>query len=161
MSSAPETEAVMFCQTCGASIYREHLNRGIAGHWAGHLLCAHCLAEQRDGKHTQDLEPLSKADEVDTSTPAAGRSSTNLGMVGFTDLDTYVFKRPMSPPDQGATRVRIFHCKLSDGPLTQLNRQINAWLDAHPDVQIKHATTNIGTWEGRHSEQHIIITLYY
>jgi hypothetical protein len=26
---------------------------------------------------------------------------------------------------------------------------------------VKFANTTIGTWEGKHSEQHIILTLYY
>jgi hypothetical protein len=57
--------------------------------------------------------------------------------------------------------MRIFHCKLSEGPLLQLNRQVNEWLDMHADIEVKFSTTSIGTWEGRHSEQHFIITLYY
>ena len=160
MSTLPGPDAVMSCNACGASIYREHIDRGLAGRWAGQLLCTHCLAEKRGG--AADLEHLSQADEVDGT--ATGRSSSQTGQTGLanlSDLDTIHYKRPLLPAGHGASRVRVFHCKLSEGPLMQLNKQMNEWIDMHPDVEVKIANTTIGTWEGRHSEQHIIMSLYY
>jgi hypothetical protein len=159
MSTGPSSDGVMSCQGCGASIYREHLDRGLAGRWAGNLLCPHCLSEKRGGGAGADLEHLSRADETEGG-PQAGRSSSHTGLsVG--DLDSLNYKRPLNPAGPNATRVRIFHCKLTEGPVVNLNQQVNDWLDSHPDIQIKFANTTIGTWEGKHAEQHIILTLYY
>lgn len=157
MSSTTGSDAVMSCGSCGASIYREHIDRGLAGRWAGQVLCPHCLAEKR-GPMPGEVE--AKSDQADASAHP-GRSSTYAGFAGLTDLDSLPYQRPLLPAGHGASRMRIYHCKLSEGPLMQLNRQINEWLDAHPDIEVKFATSTIGTWEGRHAEQHIILTLYY
>ncbi|MBI4580166.1 MAG: hypothetical protein HY718_10720 [Planctomycetes bacterium] len=159
MSAITGTNGVMTCDTCGASIYREHIDRGLAGRWAGHLLCPHCLAEKR-GPVASDAEHVSGADEAEGG-PHPGRSSTYTGLAGLSALDAYHYKRPLLPAGHGATRLRIFHCKLSEGPVLNLNQQINEWLDMHPDVEVKFAQTTIGTWEGKHMEQHIILALYY
>lgn len=160
MSSTIGPDTVMECNGCGASIYREHLDRGLAGRWAGQLLCPHCLAEKR--RPAAEGENIAKADETDAGSGSpAGKSSSYAGFAGLTDLDAFPHQRPILPAGHGATRLRIFHCKLSEGPLVQLNRQVNEWLDMHADIEVKFATTTLGTWEGRHSEQHFILTLYY
>jgi hypothetical protein len=158
-STTTGSDAVMSCHICGASIYREHIDRGLAGRWAGQVLCPHCLAEKR-GPAAGEPDHAAKTDENDAGTHP-GRSSTYAGFAGLTDLDSMPYQRPLQPGPHGASRMRIYHCKLSEGPLMQLNRQVNEWLDAHPDIEVKFATSTIGTWEGRHAEQHIILTLYY
>lgn len=161
MNPSAGVDNYMNCDQCGATIYREHMDRGLAGRWSGQLLCPHCLGERRG---PADLEHLSRADEADPHpTPSAGKSAT--GFTGFgavgSDPELCPFQRPLRNTGQGASRLRIFHCKLSEGPVLNLNQQINEWLDAHPDVEVKFASTTIGTWEGKHSEQHLILTLYY
>ncbi len=158
MTTQTDVYDVMFCDSCGASVYREHIDRGLAGRWAGQLLCPHCLTEKRGGG--QDLEHISKADDPEGGS-GPGRSTTHTGMAALGDLDTVQYRRTLLPAGHGASRVRIFHCKLSDGPMAQMNKQVNEWLDQHADFEVKFATTTIGTWEGRHSEQHLILTLYY
>jgi hypothetical protein len=159
MSTTPGLDTVLACGICGASVYREHIDRGLAGRWAGQLLCTHCLAEKR-GPVTPEV-PHVTADEEHDNGSHPSRSSTFAGFAGLNDLDAFAYQRPVLPAGRGASRMRIYHCKLSDGPIAQLNRQVNEWLDVHPDYEVKFATTTIGTWEGRHSEQHFILTLYY
>ena len=45
MSSSADTKPQFECADCGAVIYQEHINRHLAGRWAGRLLCPHCLTE--------------------------------------------------------------------------------------------------------------------
>lgn len=162
MSTTSGSDAVMSCSGCGASIYREHIDRGLAGRWAGQLLCPHCLAEKtKPAGAAAEPDHLARADEAADAGSHPSRSSTYAGFAGLSDLDSINYQRPLLPAGHGASRMRVYHCKLSEGPLMQLNRQVNEWLDMHPDIEVKFANTTIGTWEGRHSEQHIILTLYY
>ena len=38
-------EVTSVCEECGASVYKEHLDSGIARYEGGKLLCTHCVAE--------------------------------------------------------------------------------------------------------------------
>jgi len=197
MGAAP-VEPVRSCGGCGASIYQEHLDRGIAAYRAGKLLCRHCIA---------DLErPAANPEEVAVTAaePAAGKSGAGLATAGAgvaaevalesLPLDApheapaqrvsavtvgpavaaaaaaakaqraaqeRQYRRPLNPAGRGATRVRTFHSKLADGPMGHLDDIINSWLDEHPEVEIKFATTTVGVWEGKHAEPHYIVTVYY
>ncbi len=71
------------------------------------------------------------------------------------------FKRHLQHNDSGAIRCRIFHAKLNDGALQFVQDQINDWIDQNPEVDIKHLNTNVGVVEGKSSEPHLIITLFY
>ena len=67
MSTSPETEQVFVCAGCGASVYPEHLDRHLAGRWAGHLYCPCCLAEKK---------------KVDAGLPLAGEPATAVPLEG-------------------------------------------------------------------------------
>ena len=54
--------------------------------------------------------------------------------------------RTPNTPGTGAIHVRSFRSKLSDDALSYLDQQINAWLDAHPQYEVKLVTTAIGEW---------------
>jgi hypothetical protein len=60
-----------------------------------------------------------------------------------------------------ATRCRTFHCKLSEASVAYMNNQINEWTDSDPEIEIKFATCSIGIFEGKHAEQHLIMTVFY
>ena len=71
------------------------------------------------------------------------------------------FKREMNTNGSGATRVRTFHAKLSDGAFSFLDVQINEWIDENPGVEVKFCSTTIGTVEGKRPEPNIIINVWY
>ncbi len=71
------------------------------------------------------------------------------------------FKRHLQHNECGAIRCRIFHAKLNDGALQYVQNQINDWIDQNPEVDVKHLNTNVGVVEGKSSEPHLIITLFY
>lgn len=56
------------------------------------------------------------------------------------------WSRTPNTPGTGAIHVRSFRSKLSDDALTYLDQQINEWLDAHPQYEVKLVTTAIGEW---------------
>ena len=151
MSSPADTEAVMTCGECGASILQTHLQRGLAGMWAGRMLCPPCLREHKQA------DPTTAAIEAEL-----GGSRVMPGMKGEAVHDPPSYKRSMNTTGEGATRIRTFHSKLSENAITHLDQQVNAWLDSRPGVEVKFATTAVGSYEsGQHAEPMLILTLFY
>ncbi len=159
------------CQGCGATIYSEHLDTGIAGYHGGKLMCPHCLEEAASaadrtasGADTDDLEVISLADEDPAASSKGGGaqikafgSESHIGAT-FDDLNV---ERPLNPDASAATRCRTFHAKLNDGAVAFMNRQVNEWVDSDPNITIKFATSTIGVYEGKKADPHLILTVFY
>jgi hypothetical protein len=161
------------CQECGASIYTEHLDTGIAGYHTGKLLCPHCLEEAEaaadlssggTGSGDDDLEFISLVDEEPA--PRREKSATQIRSFGGesqvgANYDDAGLDRPPDPASPTATRCRTFHAKLNEGAVSFMNRQVNEWTDANPEVTIKFATSTIGVFEGKKADPHLILTVFY
>lgn len=166
-----EDEALRTCEECGATVYPEHLERGMAEQYEGRLLCVHCLKDKRaasaEPKPPDDI-PVAMVDEgadllggelmYDTK-PTAIKSFSAEQAVGQVGQREY--RRPLLRGIPTATRCKTFHCKLADGPIAFLNEQINEWADGDDNIEIKFATTTIGVIEGKHADPHLIITVFY
>jgi hypothetical protein len=71
------------------------------------------------------------------------------------------WKRTTNSTGQGATHVRCFHCKLGDDGLAYLDQQVNDWLDAHPQYEVKFSTMSVGEWTGKlGKEVHLIVQVW-
>ena len=164
-------EHVRECEACGASIYREHLDTGIAGYWENQLLCAHCLQGKEKasgafdgGGGGEDLETIALVDDEPekeqqpSATQVRGMSETQLGVGTF---DVSGLNRAPEPDNPCATRCRTFHAKLNDGAIAYMNREINEWVDGSENIRIKFVTSIIGVYEGKRADPHLIITLFY
>ncbi|MHC4444521.1 MAG: hypothetical protein ACYTF1_01980 [Planctomycetota bacterium] len=168
MNSPSETEPTMSCSSCAAIIYQEHVNRGLAGRWAGELLCHHCLTEKKKADPTvptaDDQVDLALADQSETphrESKSSTHGLTGSSITGAIGPDTQSFSRPLNPTGRGATRIRTFYAKFSEPAIRHMEQQINAWLDKNPDIEIKFANTTVGISEERHSETCLIMTLFY
>ena len=165
MGSPVQVENVLSCSTCGASVYPEHLQRGLAARVSGQLHCPCCLAEKKKTEPSGDAEiPLQLVDEAEVSDRSHGTSlhgTHGLSLADSVARGSRQFRRPLNHSDDGATRVRIFHAKLSDGAIRNMEQLVNEWLDSDPEITIKFATTTVGTWEGKHIEPNLIVTIYY
>jgi hypothetical protein len=60
----------------------------------------------------------------------------------------------------GAIHVKSFHCKLTGDSLSFLDEQINEWLDAHPEYEVKLVTTSVGEWTGKLKEPNLIVNVW-
>jgi hypothetical protein len=160
MGSEPGTFKT--CGECGATIYPEHLETHRADLWEGRLLCPHCLHEKKPPEPAP--EPLVALADDDKPRVVGGRSSQihgfNVGGIGAVQAAEAPFRRPLLA-NTHATRCRTFHCKLTDASIMHLNSQINEWVDAHDDVEIKFAVSTVGIVEGKSSDQHLIVTIFY
>lgn len=165
-------EVTSTCEQCGASVYKQHVESGIARYEHGKLLCSHCIAEF---EHEHDKDEVVEAyeriefddDDDRPDAPAAdlsssrihGASATTLGVAGA--WDDAKFKRPLSQDLAGATRCRTFHCKLSEAAVEFMNNQINEWLDHNDKIVVKFSNSTIGAFEGKHTEPNLIVTVFY
>src|SRR5688572_29103146 len=71
------------------------------------------------------------------------------------------FARKTDVSGHGALRVRSFHGRLSDEGLIYMDSKINEWLDQHPEIEIKQATTCVGEYEGKIREPALIVNIWY
>lgn len=60
----------------------------------------------------------------------------------------------------GAIHVKSFHAKLTGESLEFLDRQINEWLDAHPQYEVKFVSTSVGEWTGKMKEPNLIVQVW-
>lgn len=172
---AEEPEHLQSCDACGATVYPEHIDSNRAGRVEGKLLCIHCMAEKRAS--ADDVVDAEVVDDsislVDEDDEGAGGRRTQIrsfggGPGGMSDSiagemasHERDFQRPLLKGQPSATRCRTFHSKLNDASMVYMNDQINAWVDAHEDIEIKFATSTIGVVEGKHADPHLIVTVFY
>lgn len=175
------------CEGCGDDITPEAIMQRQAGLIQGKLLCPNCVELKRRvamqaratttqpagassaspttaapaGKNDDDqLISLVTDDEIPSSKSQMIRSFATGSTLGGAHHEGSL-KRPISGPQDAATRVRTFHCKLTDAGLANLDDIINEWLDSHTEVYIKSVTSSIGTFESKKKEPHLFICLFY
>lgn len=167
------------CDSCGASVYPEHLESGKAAVIDGKLRCPHCLAEYKKTHHMDEtrfvgqttMRAPGEGEQLETLAMVDGEASESTGHIraihadtlaeGAAQIDDAMYQRPLNPEGSGATRCRTFHAKLNDGAVAFMNNQINEWTDQHREVSIKYATSTIGVWEGKKADTHLIVTVFY
>lgn len=165
-------EQTVSCQQCGASIYREHLDSGIARYEGGKLLCSFCVNEYESSHDNAGSDMLKLDDEpiaFDSGGDEREMSSTNIRAFGAAEsgvsstikFDDSKFNRSLQPDAGNATRCRVFHSKLNEGAIAFMSDQVNAWIDSRPDITIKFAQTTIGVFEGKQKDQNLIVTIFY
>src|SRR5258706_5011006 len=71
------------------------------------------------------------------------------------------YKRVPHITGYGACRVRSFLGKISGPGMEYMDNNINLWLDAHPDVEVKFVTTTIGPTDGKSNDTSIVMNLWY
>jgi len=165
MSTSPDTDPVMNCAECGASVYKEHVDRGLAAYWGGQLLCPHCVAEKKKtgavGDDAISLAMVEESEVADRSDTGSVHGHSGFSVAAAMQADNYEYKRSLNQSGQGATRIRVFHSKMSEAAIRHLEQTVNQWLDSNTDIEIKYATTTVGTWEAKHAEPNMILTIFY
>lgn len=70
------------------------------------------------------------------------------------------WKRGVNTTGTGATRMKTFHAKLRVDALEFLDEQVNAWLDEHPEYEVKLVTTTIGVLTGKMKEEALFMNVW-
>jgi len=176
---AEEVEQFASCADCGATIYPEHLEKRVAEHWEGKLLCPFCLREKRVGSALGMTPPGGPAAAVAQAATLVELEAGEVGgaSIGYEKKPTAIravgggtpvghvtegkHRRELLKGSANATRCKTFHCKLADGPIAYMCEQINEWVDSDENIEIKFATSTIGVVEGKHVDPHLIVTVFY
>ena len=110
-------------------------------------------------KPKDDFTPVALADEA----PSAHAPVQHHKIMAFgpqNELKEKEYKRPTTITGRGAVRVRTFHGHMSDDGLRRLDEKINDFLEAHPQFEVKFATTTVGVWDGKTKEPALLINLW-
>ncbi|MGH7242151.1 MAG: hypothetical protein ACREJD_01890 [Phycisphaerales bacterium] len=110
-------------------------------------------AASLSGGSSPNVMPLKDGPEVKPKITAFEQK----GGIGRTE-DSW--QRKSNKTGVGATHVKTFHAKLTGESLEFLDKQINDWMDAHPDHEVKFSTSTVGEWTGKLREPNVIIQVW-
>lgn len=96
----------------------------------------------------------------DDAAAAEGKIKT-IGVSAGNSVRKENYARTPATPGTGACRIRSFHGRLSTQGLEYMDNQVNEWLDAHPEVEVKFVTSTVGVFEGKMREPALILNLWY
>lgn len=71
------------------------------------------------------------------------------------------WQRQSTLSGSGACRMRVFHARLSENAMEYMEDQVNDWLEANPNIEIKFSNSCVGLVEGKKTESHLIVTVWY
>ncbi|MDX9912799.1 MAG: hypothetical protein RBS39_13305 [Phycisphaerales bacterium] len=91
--------------------------------------------------------------------PGSKIRSFDQGLLGKRHEDEW--SRTPNTTGTGAIHCKSFHCKLNEEGLLHLDAQINEWLDAHPQYEVKLVHSSIGEWQTKTSrEPNLIVQVW-
>jgi hypothetical protein len=70
------------------------------------------------------------------------------------------WSRTPNATGQGAVHVRSFVAKLRMDAIENLDRQVNEWLEQHPQYEVKFVTASIGELSGKITEPAMFLTVW-
>lgn len=166
---------VKVCARCGGSISNQSIIEGKAKFHEGKLICSNCTTAVAAAPAPADVdrpiafdagdEPISFDSSPSLAAPSAAESESADHIQLFagektTQRESKQYKRQPTATGKGATRVRTFDTKLSRGAMEMLDEQINLWLD-ETGYEVKFVSTTIGDVQGKKTEPHLIINIWY
>jgi hypothetical protein len=171
---------VKVCGKCGMSISQQEIIEGKAKLADGRLVCGDCAQKSAAAAARPMAASKSAAISLPDSEPEAmSQSQSPLGVGGTgqaagdspMEMQTFgagvthgrkeaKFTRQPHVSGTGPIRVRTFDTKLTRAALEVLDEQINVWLD-ESGVEVKLVTTTIGDVQGKVTEQHLIVNVWY
>jgi len=70
------------------------------------------------------------------------------------------WNRSPNTTGQGAIHVKTFYCKLRPDGIAHMDEQINLWLDAHPEYEVKFTTSSVGILVGKTKEEAMFVQVW-
>ena len=108
-----------------------------------------------------ELEGNDEPIEIDGGEESESSGGSMIQAFGSKTSHVDKWDRTPNVTGQGAIHCKIFHAKLREDALEYLERQINEWLDKHPEYEVKQTTSSIGELKQKTgSEPAIFITVW-
>lgn len=112
------------------------------------------------GGASRDSEDLEQLELVGGDAPAA--SSKIQHQRPLKEKVEHKYKRQPVATGRGACRTKVFYARMRSEALEMLDEQMNAWLDAHPEVEVKLVTSSNGDMVfHKTTEPAVVITVWY
>ncbi|NBC10336.1 MAG: hypothetical protein GVY24_01190, partial [Planctomycetes bacterium] len=115
--------------------------------------------EEVDPADEQDLAPI----EIDQTTgDESGETSSGRTIQTFGPDIRHEDKWSRTPntPGTGAIHVKTFVAKLRLDAIDHMDQQVNEWLDAHPQYEVKFVTTTVGKLVGKNTEDALFMSVW-
>ncbi len=96
-------------------------------------------------------------DDGDT---AGSREIRTFGSTKKKDDQDSKYSRPLNVTGTGGVRCKTFVAKLRLDAIEHLDHQMNDWLDAHPNYEVKYVTTVVGELTGKIKEPALFMTVF-
>lgn len=110
-----------------------------------------------------ELEPIEVGD-----LSAGGMDPSEMTSTKITAFDGSSIRKPHdehwqrtpNTPGTGAIHVKTFVAKLRMDAMDNLDQQVNQWLDAHPEYEVKMVTTTVGELKSKLTEQALFMNVW-
>jgi len=142
------------CSQCGESLEAPDSLQGDL------LQCPECRFPEKVPVLEKEPDPI-RVDGLMGDEPEAPTQISTFESTSELASSKYEFKRSLVQSGSGATRVRTFHTRLSDNAMAFLDSMINEWVDQDPDIEVKFSTITVGMVEGKKTEPHMIVMVWY
>lgn len=104
-----------------------------------------------------------KGDElapVDLAAPTERKDAPKIKRFGDLKQRAESFKRVPNKTGHGAIHVKTFVAKLRLDSIEHMDQQINEWLDAHPEYEVKFCTSTVGELKEKLTEPALFLCVW-
>jgi len=106
-----------------------------------------------------EAEPISLVDDAEHDEAASGISMVHQRS-GLRKAQEVVLNRPLNLTNKGATRCRIFYCRIAVEAIENMQSRINEWID-NEELDVKHVGQELAVMEGKTPRPNLIVTVWY
>ncbi|MFI4861705.1 MAG: hypothetical protein ACIAXF_13625 [Phycisphaerales bacterium JB063] len=107
-----------------------------------------------------ELAPLEVKGVVDNDDASAQAASRKIRQFAQRKVHEEHWNRKPNITGEGAIHVKTFVAKLRIEAIEYLDEQVNEWLDAHPEYEVKQVTTTVGKLVGKNTEDAIFMSVW-
>lgn len=115
--------------------------------------------ELEELEEVDELAPL-EVEGVMTSGPAKADATSKIQQFAQRQAHEDNWSRTPNTTGQGAIHVKTFVAKLRLDAVEHLDQQVNEWLDAHPEYEVKFVTTAVGKLMGKTLEDAMFMSVW-
>jgi len=97
---------------------------------------------------------------VDLAAPEQRKEAPKIRRFGDNKVHKTTFDRTPNKTGHGAIHVKTFVAKLRLDSIEHMDEQINDWLDAHPEYEVKFTSATVGELKDKLTEPAMFLSLW-